>query len=1108
MDTLQQREIVVVLGAGRSGTSLAMQMLHGMGMAVSENMDPPSEQNPKGLFEDKDIVALHQRLMEETGSVVSVPMRENWMQLEPTRRIFTQLKDLVGQRVENTVPLWGFKDPRTAMFLPLWIKVFNALTIVPKYILCVRNIPSVVVSMQRQYGFSSGTAEMFWITRNVDALRHTSANAFILHYEDWFTPGATTLGQGLAAYVGLNKVSNKRQIARVVSKCLEPNLNRSSLSKHTVTNTFAVRLYEQLRKCTGTDVDRKTLMRAVDEFLTGMNDFRGWAEQAQELTARLLGKNRQLDLVRKKRSEADAKAEDLKVRLEERRQAMTQAEVVAQETQQKLTAATQQIAALHVDLKKRNAHITELGDKQRALLGEMEEIRKDTIRLKEQIDSLTQGKAIAEQQASESQRLLQARQHEQQIHADQIQARMTELANEATAAKEHSRELALALDRSDHARKRLTADLQEHAAALTRTKEQVQVLSEERDKLKSGMLELASQLDRNQFWQKRLQDDVALRAKEINSLQARVKELHEDKAAHERKILELSSKLAASETAQNLFREELEQRAATIRTLHAQVEASSRDKATAERRAHVLGEEVARSQEEQRRLRLEMDGLAAALAAASSRLAAIAREKSDLEARSREEALTIASLEKRKHALAGEAAVLQGDLDAARAERDALADRVEELSLEKEALHAQVEASSRDKATAERRAHVLGEEVTRSQEEQRRLRLEMDGLAAALAAASSRLAAIAREKSDLEARSREEALTIASLEKRKHALAGEAAVLQGDLDAARAERDALADRVEELSLEKVILHAQVEASSRDKATAERHVHVLGEEVARSQEKQRRLRLEMDGLAAALADASSRLAAIAREKSELEARNREVPPGQQSMSDDRLSSLQRCLREAQAALEHDRSSIVSGLNEIYNVLLMSSDITQNGLYVERRPKGILSKKSAHEEFASYIQLEVDKLTSFAKALVSNVRTIIAAEQPGGNLKSNVEEEYNAAFAAIKEDAEKNIQILREKLKAAQQHQELQVHHMPLGAMRNAEGYPGLMACAIAGPESDVACLDEVFNVYNSASYRIGQAFELGGQRPWWNIMMIPLRIAGAAILHRRMRRRTQ
>jgi len=123
---------VVILGFHRSGTSLLTRVLHKAGLFVGDDLLAAGESNRYGHFEDKEVVEFHDRILAQAG--------RTWMfdgdasELGVNERDMLWLRRFVGRR-NSLHKLWGFKDPRTCLFLSHWSgAVENA-----KYIMVFRD---------------------------------------------------------------------------------------------------------------------------------------------------------------------------------------------------------------------------------------------------------------------------------------------------------------------------------------------------------------------------------------------------------------------------------------------------------------------------------------------------------------------------------------------------------------------------------------------------------------------------------------------------------------------------------------------------------------------------------------------------------------------------------------------------------------------------------------------------------------------------------------------------------------------------------------------------------------------------------------------------------
>ena len=313
METMQSdsRRVVVVLGAGRSGTSLMMQILVAMGMQVSKNLIPANISNPEGFFEDADIKEIHAGLISSLGSFAYIPLLDDWMSSEPVKTALPTLKRALKVSLDASGGVFGLKDPRMNMLLPLWMRVFNQLSVVPRFVLAVRTPDHVVASMVRQYNDSPSVAELAWLTRSIEALEHTGLDCFIAHYEDLLLD-QMPLAQALLQYTGLDQ-DFKGNLSDVLANTLKPNLNRASKDEYRIQNPYVTKLYEALKQCHGADFDRDRLMTVVKECRHAMEGFKGWYQLAHETKKKLANTQARLESV----SAEVAKVNALEARIKE-----------------------------------------------------------------------------------------------------------------------------------------------------------------------------------------------------------------------------------------------------------------------------------------------------------------------------------------------------------------------------------------------------------------------------------------------------------------------------------------------------------------------------------------------------------------------------------------------------------------------------------------------------------------------------------------------------------------------------------------------------------------------------------------------------------------------
>ncbi|MCF6405273.1 sulfotransferase [Chitinophaga filiformis] len=154
--------VLIITGMHRSGTSLLTQWLYRCGLHVGDRFLGAGIGNTQGHFEDIDFYNYHQRVLSEhdlhkDGLVTTLPQSLSDAQRQ-------SLRVLIQEKAASQVQ-WGWKDPRTCLFLPFYREVLpNA-----HYLVILRDYKSVVSSLiQRLYAASIAKYERKgWLARMI-----------------------------------------------------------------------------------------------------------------------------------------------------------------------------------------------------------------------------------------------------------------------------------------------------------------------------------------------------------------------------------------------------------------------------------------------------------------------------------------------------------------------------------------------------------------------------------------------------------------------------------------------------------------------------------------------------------------------------------------------------------------------------------------------------------------------------------------------------------------------------------------------------------------------------------------------------------------------------
>jgi hypothetical protein len=123
---------VMILGSGRSGTSMLAGTLGKAGYFMGDNLYPARDSNPKGFFEDPFVNGINERLLEPLSFRSSHPIRglfrdypltygQRWLERVPLGTSIPVSAAPIEQIKEVTQRNpFCFKDPRFSYTLPVW----------------------------------------------------------------------------------------------------------------------------------------------------------------------------------------------------------------------------------------------------------------------------------------------------------------------------------------------------------------------------------------------------------------------------------------------------------------------------------------------------------------------------------------------------------------------------------------------------------------------------------------------------------------------------------------------------------------------------------------------------------------------------------------------------------------------------------------------------------------------------------------------------------------------------------------------------------------------------------------------------------------------------
>jgi hypothetical protein len=241
----QARQVILVVGVGRSGTSLAMQALVRLGVGVSQDLVPASENNPRGAFEDLAVrdrmTALGRKFSHFRGEPRPDDWRDDPLSQETEVWLAEHLDGLAG---ECEQPALAVKFPLASVYLPIWYDAAARIELPLSVVWATRNSRDTIASLIRAYDFEPRMARIRYLQRLSSLMEDLRPDALLLPYEGWADDPGTQI-RTLADFAGLPLEDE----AAALDDLFDPSINHGGEA--------------------APSVELDPLSRRVDEMITG-----------------------------------------------------------------------------------------------------------------------------------------------------------------------------------------------------------------------------------------------------------------------------------------------------------------------------------------------------------------------------------------------------------------------------------------------------------------------------------------------------------------------------------------------------------------------------------------------------------------------------------------------------------------------------------------------------------------------------------------------------------------------------------------------------------------------------------------------------------------------
>ncbi|MEW6067182.1 MAG: sulfotransferase [Nitrospirota bacterium] len=224
-------KVIIIAGMHRSGTSLTTDLLRNMGVNIGNELLKVDSSNQFGFWEDMDFLGFHENLFKKRRSDYLVISPELFM---PDEEETAYAKELIQKK--SSQPLWGWKDPRTSLFLDFWHQLIPSANFIFVYRHPMESVLSLMKAAHRPIVLNPGGGFTSWKIYNECILRF-----FEKHREKAILCHIHGIVQNYDVF--LNLASEKFDLTRMIS--LEKIYHPGSLTSLPVPDWFNMFLKER-----------------------------------------------------------------------------------------------------------------------------------------------------------------------------------------------------------------------------------------------------------------------------------------------------------------------------------------------------------------------------------------------------------------------------------------------------------------------------------------------------------------------------------------------------------------------------------------------------------------------------------------------------------------------------------------------------------------------------------------------------------------------------------------------------------------------------------------------------------------------------------------------
>ena len=284
MSTPGAKRLILVVGVGRSGTSLLTGILGQLGCHIPTPEVQADDTNPRGFGEPRWVVDFHTALLQRRRVTVNDARPVAFARMAGGPGIeaaYADLRQWLKSQLAQADTI-VVKDPRTVWFLPLWTRCAHDLGLQTSFVTMLRHPAEILASATKSYGTwqSETSRAAAWLNVTLET-EHATRGAYraFVRYEDLLADWAPQIAR-MGALIDVPALAAvERGAFPAVDEFVDPTLHRNRVHWEDLDVAARVRdmaedVWNQLQPLADPGGDTPEVHRTLDHARSAFGDSR------------------------------------------------------------------------------------------------------------------------------------------------------------------------------------------------------------------------------------------------------------------------------------------------------------------------------------------------------------------------------------------------------------------------------------------------------------------------------------------------------------------------------------------------------------------------------------------------------------------------------------------------------------------------------------------------------------------------------------------------------------------------------------------------------------------------------------------------------------------